>query len=374
MKRSAPILLPPLLILLSWPVIRGMLIDKIAPPIIPVPFISEFTRPIAHIKKSPENHIATTRIPNPQPAYGYTYQLAKKLYLPASDDNALSPKSRGHRHAHVKYSMTQPSIALPEQGHVAMSSPSIDTIPEAIAYVPTAQTFRAAASMAPIPQDIEGPNPPARLSLYSYIFLRSDATRALVSEGQYGGSQGGVQISYALSRHPTAPKLTLAVASNLQDSTDREVTPGLTWQPAQSVPLRLHAQRRFKQRSNDSISLFLSGGFDISRLPADLYLSGYGQAGVDIAKRTGRDHVAFHDAALRLDRKLIQSTSGHINAGLILRSGGQSGLYRLDIGPSLGFNAHIGPVQLDLKADYRIKIAGQAAPGNGPALTVSASY
>ena len=54
--------------------------------------------------------------------------------------------------------------------------------------------------------------------------------------------------------------------------------------------------------------------------------------------------------------------------------GAQDGASRLDIGPSAAVSFRLGEGRGRVAADYRIRVAGEAEPASGPALTLSAGF
>ncbi|MCF8497577.1 MAG: hypothetical protein K9G32_03930 [Sphingomonadaceae bacterium] len=47
---------------------------------------------------------------------------------------------------------------------------------------------------------------------------------------------------------------------------------------------------------------------------------------------------------------------------------------RLDVGPSARAWVPAGPARLRIDASWRFRVAGDAQPGNGPAVTLSTSF
>ncbi len=47
---------------------------------------------------------------------------------------------------------------------------------------------------------------------------------------------------------------------------------------------------------------------------------------------------------------------------------------RIDLGPTLLVRAPFGKVSVDVAADWRFRVAGNAVPGSGPALTLSTGF
>ena len=54
--------------------------------------------------------------------------------------------------------------------------------------------------------------------------------------------------------------------------------------------------------------------------------------------------------------------------------GAQEDAERLDIGPSAGLSFRIGAARGRVSADYRFRVAGDAEPSSGPALTLTAGF
>ena len=105
-------------------------------------------------------------------------------------------------------------------------------------------------------------------------------------------------------------------------------------------------------------------------LPLNFRLDGFAQAGVVSGKSGG----VFVDAILQAHRPVgkIGPTELSLSAGAW--AGGQDEVLRVDIGPSLAADTPIGGARLRLEASWRLRVAGNAAPGNGPAITLSTSF
>lgn len=57
-----------------------------------------------------------------------------------------------------------------------------------------------------------------------------------------------------------------------------------------------------------------------------------------------------------------------------LWAGGQKGAARLDFGPTIGTDVKVGETMIRVDADWRLRVAGDARPALGPALTLSTSF
>ena len=97
----------------------------------------------------------------------------------------------------------------------------------------------------------------------------------------------------------------------------------------------------------------------------------YGQAGyVGGAGATG-----FFDGQVVLERAVGHlGGNGTINLGAGAWAGGQRGAQRLDVGPEVQVRVQSGRIAGRIALDWRWRIAGNAEPGEGPALTVSMGF
>lgn len=210
---------------------------------------------------------------------------------------------------------------------------------------------------------------PSRLSLYAYSYWRwPSGTAPLAAAGQYGGSQSGLIAHY---RVVDAIRLDLQFRAAItpQSNGEREVALGLRWQPVKLLPLRIIAERRFRDKQPDRFAIAIAGGTPSLHLPVGFKLESYGQAGwVD-----GSDSSWFFDASAQATKPVFQDKKASLSLGVGAWTGGQRGAQRLDIGPRLDLS--LSPkIPLRLSADWRFRLAGNAAPENGPAVTLSSSF
>lgn len=106
------------------------------------------------------------------------------------------------------------------------------------------------------------------------------------------------------------------------------------------------------------------GGFDDLAL-GRLRLDAYAQAGVvGLRRRDG-----FVDGALRLSLP-----AGRFRMGAGAWAAAQPGVARLDVGPQLSLRLTVGGASVAVAADWRLRVAGSARPGSGPALTLATSF
>jgi hypothetical protein len=207
-----------------------------------------------------------------------------------------------------------------------------------------------------------------RLQLSSWALLRSQqagiaGSRSLASGGQLGASQAGARLIYNFNRQ-------LALAARVSSEVGRrggEAAAGVRVRPLVHVPVWLTAERRqrigrFGGGRND-FAVFAEAGLYQQSLPWRLSLDSYLQGGVVGVK--SRDF--FVDGAVTVTRAVYRNFS----AGLGVWGGAQPGLSRLDAGPRVTMQVKHN---LKVHADWRQKLAGNARPGSGPALTLSGDF
>lgn len=183
-----------------------------------------------------------------------------------------------------------------------------------------------------------------------------------------GGDQLGVRASYALDParriqlfgRATAP---LAVAG-------REVAVGIDWRPTR-LPVRLVVEQRIGLDGNrGGPAAGVVGGIDGVMLPLDFELSAYGQAG---AVWRGRADP-FADGAVQAVREVATVGSARLTVGAGLWGAAQREATRIDVGPSIQLTLPIEARAVKLSIDWRQRIAGDARPGSGPALTLGTDF
>ncbi|WP_155805917.1 hypothetical protein [Erythrobacter litoralis] len=63
-----------------------------------------------------------------------------------------------------------------------------------------------------------------------------------------------------------------------------------------------------------------------------------------------------------------------LQVGAGVWGGAQEGASRLDVGPTVAADLTVAKVPLRLSLDYHKRVAGNAQPGNGVALTLSSGF
>ena len=203
-----------------------------------------------------------------------------------------------------------------------------------------------------------------RLQLSAWTLLRgSPGPGALATGGTLGGSQVGARLSWNFSPSLAA---SLRSSSSVGGVRYAEVAAGVRWKPLASVPVALNLERRQAMNrwgGRNAFALFAEGGlyqrpmFGLGNL--DLYAQG-GVVGL-------KSRDLFFDGAATFTRPVWKNWS----AGVGVWGGMQPGLYRVDAGPRISMTLRRG---IRLHADYRQRLAGEAAPASGPALTIAGDF
>lgn len=206
-----------------------------------------------------------------------------------------------------------------------------------------------------------------RWSSSTWLALRGGDAAAAPSFARLGASQTGLRVTRAVGE-----RLALAarIASPIQSS-GREAALGVEWRPL-VVPIRLVAEQRFAldQAARGGPSLGLIGGVDAVPLVAGTKLEGYGQAGVIWRGRA----ESYAEGSARVTRTIADIGPASIDIGGGVWGGIQPGAARLDAGPGVRASLPLAGRTLRLAVDWRQRIAGDARPGSGLALTFASDF
>ena len=196
----------------------------------------------------------------------------------------------------------------------------------------------------------------------------------VVPAGFYGGSQGGLVLRYFLAPGSKFnPAMYLRGSSGIERPRGEELAAGVSVRPIVGVPVRLMAEGRVTRTTGGTIvrpAAALVSELPPARLPLGTRAEAYIQAGYV----GGRGATAFVDGQARLEHPLARADGFELRAGGGVWGGAQRGASRLDIGPTATLSFRLGPVGTRVSADYRWRVAGNAAPGSGPVLTLSAGF
>lgn len=241
----------------------------------------------------------------------------------------------------------------------------------------TAMALRGAAIPAGRAPDT-APASPSRWSGDGWIALRQGGAAPALGNGTvplYGASQVGAVLRYRLAPGSSpSPAAYVRVVGALGSTMETDLAAGLSARLAPSLPVTAHAEARLARRKGSEVELrpaaFVAAGFDEARLAYGVKMRGYAQAGYV----GGRDATGFADGSLVADRDVMSKGNTALSAGAGLWGGAQRGAARLDIGPSGSLRFRLGEGTGRITVDYRLRVAGNAEPASGAALTLSAGF
>ncbi len=190
----------------------------------------------------------------------------------------------------------------------------------------------------------------------------------------YGASQYGVVVRRAFGSGPRPRAFAYARVAGATEVLDRQVALGLGVRPLRAVPVAVLAEGRLQQDlygKHVRPAAALVSEVPPVKLPLGLTGDVYGQAGWV----GGRGATPFFDAQAVVDRGVVRAWRGtDVRLGGGVWGGGQKGAVRLDVGPRASIRTHMKGWPVQVSADYRFRIAGHAAPGSGPAVTLSTGF
>lgn len=215
------------------------------------------------------------------------------------------------------------------------------------------------------------PLPPAaagdRWSGAGWLIWRQDGA---YDQPMLAGSQAGVRIDYAIAPgSPLRPALYSRVTSALGHLAAAEVAGGIAIRPHLPLPVTLAVERRqaISPGGRNDFAFVAAGGVNPTPIGEGFRIDGYGQAGVVGIER--RD--AFIDGRVTVERPVM---GPDIAVGAAMWGGAQPGTSRLDIGPQASLRLRIGGASFRLGAEWRAKVAGNATPSSGPALSIGTDF
>jgi hypothetical protein len=214
----------------------------------------------------------------------------------------------------------------------------------------------------------------SRWSSSAWLALRggnggSDVT-AVGSAAMLGGSQAGGRMAYALGAAGRSEVYARVVtAGRRMDS--GEAAMGVAWRPLADVPVQLAAERRQRVvggEGRSAMAVMAVGGVSDQPLTHGWRLDGYAAGGVvGVNRRDG-----FAEGSVRVSRPLAAIGRVSISGGAGVWAAAQPGVERLDAGPIV--SARLDRAAPRLSLDWRQRLAGQAAPASGIALTLATDF
>lgn len=189
-----------------------------------------------------------------------------------------------------------------------------------------------------------------------------------------GGSQSGATLAFVLDPLARRPFDLIArvTGSTGFDQHDSEAALGVRWRLLSAISLGAERLIALGPGRRHDWTLRLAGGRGIRIGP--LAVDGYGETGI-----VGIVHPTLFAAAQARGALPIAITSALTLApGVGIRAGVQhdrrATTSRVDAGPSLRLHWARASLPVDVALNYRRRLAGNAAPGSGVALTVSTRF
>jgi hypothetical protein len=202
-----------------------------------------------------------------------------------------------------------------------------------------------------------------RLSVTGWAMMRNEGgPDSLAGRGMLGGSETGARLMWRVT-----PSLAASLRASAPVNSQRgaEAALGVRYQPFQAWPVAVTLERRraVKQYGRNAFAMFAEGGVYGRTIPWQSTLDGYFQAGV--VDFNNPDW--FVDGQLAVSRPIWRNLSGGLGAW----GGAQPGLNRFDVGPRLSLR--VGQ-RMRAHVDYRLNVAGNAAPGSGAVVTLAGDF
>lgn len=211
-------------------------------------------------------------------------------------------------------------------------------------------------------------------ALAGWVYLREGSGSAPESIGavsQLGGSQAGLRLGYGFGdagRVRAYGRATVAI----QRPGQREIAFGLAVAPLAHLPVDVAIEQRLAagKEGRTALAMMASGGVSEVALPAGFRLDAYAQAGVVGVRR--RD--AFADGALVVDRPIGPDDTSPLRLGALAAGAVQPGAARVDVGPRLTLRLPEVGAGSRIALDWRQRVAGDARPESGLALTLASDF
>jgi hypothetical protein len=216
----------------------------------------------------------------------------------------------------------------------------------------------------------------SRWSGDGWVLLRRGFSGLAVAPGfaRYGSSQGGAVLRYALAPASSLkPQAQLRLTRAIGSFDEGEVAAGLSVRPFGAIPVRLLGEGRVQRTAGHArVRPTLSAASEIP--PVGLPYGAEGEVYAAAGYVGGKDATPFFDAQITAERPLLSHGPAELRIGAGAWAGGQEGGARLDLGPRASVRLRFGDAASRLALDWRFRVAGNAAPASGPALTFSAGF
>lgn len=213
------------------------------------------------------------------------------------------------------------------------------------------------------------------ISTSAWLLIRGGAdSPSLAPAGQLGASQAGMRVQLRAFDIGTHLEFGVngRVSGALGSPHQLEGALGAILNYKGAIPVQVIAERRQNLGSGgrNAFALILATGIDEKPIIKGFRLSGYGQAGIVGANKRN----LFVDGSLRIERGLRIGALPTIRIGGGAWGAAQTGAARLDVGPRISTNVDVSGVRLNIGAEWRQRVLGNASPGSGPVLVIGTDF
>lgn len=213
---------------------------------------------------------------------------------------------------------------------------------------------------------------------------KGEAGAALVGGGTYGASQAGAVLRYRIAPGSSFdPRAYFRATTTLSGEREVEGAAGIAVRPIKTLPLDLMVEGRALRffgdpRLRPSETRIRPAAMAVIGPPPVIITNGFrAEAYAQAGYVGGEGASAFADGQLRVVRDVPALPPGRfrLDAGLGAWGGVQSGVRRVDVGPSAALRFPVGRgVFGRASVDWRQRVYGDAQPGSGPVVTISAGF
>lgn len=209
--------------------------------------------------------------------------------------------------------------------------------------------------------------PRNRFSGSAWALMRGDGAPSLASGGQLGGSQIGMRLFYTPGSDAIA--ITARISTPLSQPGGREAAIGVALR-GRNVGVIAEQRLSLDKAGRSAPAIFAYGGASDVKVGGGIMLDGYVQAGVVGVK----DPAAFVDGAVRIERPILKGAHASLSVGVGAWGGAQTEATRIDVGPQIVARIAVAETNMRVSAEWRQRVAGDAAPASGPSITVGFDF
>lgn len=211
----------------------------------------------------------------------------------------------------------------------------------------------------------------------AWLLLRPNGGSSITAgdrPASYGASQAGAVISYRLGPGTGLdPAAYFRASRALVSNGESEGALGLRVRPFEQLPFFAHGEVRIVD-SGEGTELRPAAFVSSSLSDVPFGFGWQGEGYVQAGYVAGDFATGFVDGRVTAVRPVLRGAAASLGVGAGLWGGAQRGSERLDLGPSAQLALNLGQVPVRVAADYRIRVAGDARPDSGVAITLSTGF